>query len=294
MTRYFVRKLVKDFLFSLKIPFFTFKVIQYFTRNNIYVEKDYLSNSLLYILHDINGYKKIIISGTGVLILFYDNHIIKLPLGRVSEDSLAKNWINYNKIQNTSISEFIDYKLEKIDNYYKMDKLLAFEVSNENVNTILGKFYNNKQPMILKQFLDNQVINIKLFKKKCNIDIELPFNKTIHSVIMHGDLTKDNIMLNKKGNVVLIDLDRYTECGIISIDKIHYFVDKESKAKGVSFFKYLEFIILHIKEYDFELFDLYLYMLYRISREYRNDITLNEAYYNQMCKLNKLFIEKLA
>lgn len=90
---------------------------------------------------------------------------------------------------------------------------------------------------------------------------------------MHGDLTKDNIMKNKKDNLVLIDLDRFTLNGIKGLDFLHFQIDRYSKLKNIDFFDVLkgdEYIKNELS---------YIYILYRISQEYKENVVLKKEYY---------------
>jgi len=244
---------------------------------------------LLKQLQALVGYSRFSITGTGVLILFYELHIIKIPLGHASEESLEKEFLNYKRIEESEFSHFVNYKMENIDGYYKMDKLLNKKITYQDINSIIDIFSAHECSVPLDIFVSNKMINVKLFKEKYNINVKLPLSKSIKSSPMHGDLTETNIMLNSKGNIVLIDLDRYNSIGISNIDLIHHNVDKVSKNKGISYFEYLESLIFSIDKNNDEIFYLYLYFLYRISAENRDNIILDESYRQGVCKLHHLF-----
>jgi hypothetical protein len=284
-----IKKKIKKSLFNIKNPLLTIFIINYFSRNNIYVNKKFLFNGLLEQLKVLVGYSSFSLTGTGVLILFYKFHIIKIPLGRGSKESLKKEFLNYKKIKESEFNYFVDYIMENFNTYYKMERLLNKKITNQEINSIIASLSAYECSVPLEVFVKNKIINVKLFKEKYNINLKLPLNKLVRSSPMHGDLTKTNIMLNRKGNVVLIDLDRYNSVGISEIDLIHYNVDKESKHKGISYFKYLESLIFSIDKNNYEIFYLYLYFLYRISAENREDITLDESYQHGVCELHQLF-----
>ena len=108
---------------------------------------------------------------------------------------------------------------------------------------------------------------------------------------MHGDLTQYNIMKNKNGNVVLIDLNRFTfNDGIEKLDRIHFAVEYFARKKKQDFFAIVRSTIQNrnISVYYFNL--LLLYVIYRVGVEYDKNIKLPLSYRKEMCKTVEIFL----
>jgi hypothetical protein len=281
---------LKQFLYNIltktKNPYFIFLLLPILSRSNLYAEKKYFNKELLKCLITLKGYSEFKISSTGVLILFYEKSVVKIPLGVVSTESLLENWKNYKKIKKSFLNHLVAYKLESHPLYYKMDRLEQMQVTMNDISFLLSSFSKERRVVNLSALKNNLFHNLSKLENICNIKLLFPINLELESVIMHGDLTQYNIMKNSDGNIVLIDLDRFTFHGILNIDYLHFIVDKGSKEEKISFFKYLNHM------YDKDSFDnvsLYLYLLYRVNNEYSDTIKLNQKYYDEFITLVKRF-----
>lgn len=283
-----IKLFVKSILYRFNNPFLTYYLLPILTKNNQYVDNSYLNKDLLKTLKNLQGYQEFAVTSTGVLILFYRNEVIKIPLGEVSKESLDKNWENYNLLKKSEFNEFTNYELTKTDNYYKMEKLKNTTIEDENINEILNKFSLVNKIVKLDKFKNSLFVNLSKIESICNMTICFPGEIDVKSVVMHGDLTKNNIMKNSQQNIVLIDLDRFTFQGIEDIDKIHYMVDRESKKMGISFFEYLETKINNCNSKK-ELKSFYIYLLLRICYEHNDLIKLNIKYYQDIKRVIKKF-----
>ena len=284
-----IKNSVRSFLYKLNTPILTYWSIKYLTRNSLYVENIYVSGKLLNNLRRNSGYSEFLVSGTGVLLLFYAQHVIKIPLGRAAYESLNSNWINYNMIKNKKSGGVVDYRLEAKNGFYVMDKLRKLDTERLTVNEIILKFSSRRKKIEFSWLIENSLINPDFFSKKLDNISNLYLSHELWSGPMHGDLTKDNIMINKHGDAVLIDLDRYTENGISSVDGIHYNIDKESKKLGISYFKYIEQILNSLENYNYSAFDLFIYFLYRFKCENRDYIVLDADFYSRARRLFVVF-----
>lgn len=278
---------IRKILYNLQTPILTYYIIKYFSRNNIYVEKNKISKKLLDLLKELKGYQSFSISTTGSLILFNKNDIIKISLGNVSDISLRKNYENYLLLKDTKLKNLVEYELIKKSQYYTMERLEPINLRNEEVEKIISSFFEKEVKEVnLKEVKEELFSNIEKLEKICSISIFFPTETLVDSCLMHGDLTKDNIMKNKNGDFLLIDLDRFTFNGIKGLDIFHYKVDKFSKQQGINYFDYL----VSIEEKNDYM--SYIYLLYRISSEYREGIVLNDIYYEEMKKTIKLLKRK--
>ncbi len=275
-----IKLLILNILYKFTYPYFTYTILPLICRKNIYVEKEKINRELLRILKLVRGYSSFRLSSTGVLILFYNRNVIKIPLGQISSDSLMKNWENYNILKKSNFNEFVQYKLKKIDNYYKMDILKSIMIDEKELDLIIDKLSIKYKKNYGASLSDELFINTPLLENRCNTKIALNYKEIFLSVPMHGDLTQNNIMKNSIGSIVLIDLDRFTFEGIKGIDKFHYNVDRESSKMGISFFKYVEYS-LKLSNMDIS----YYYIIYRVSQEYQTSVIMPQSYYDEFVSL---------
>ena len=264
---------VRKKLHYTKYPFLALLSLKYFTRNHIYVEKKRVSIQLYKLLKELKGYDFFSISTTGSLVLIYQDHVVKIPLGKTSEESLRKNYTNYRILKESRFKEFVDYDLQKHKNHYIMDRLSKLVLSDSEVEQIIFQLSSHGSIIKFQNIKDELFANITQLEKRIKIKIDLLTDLEISSSPMHGDFTKDNIMENKSGKLVLIDLDRFTFHGINGLDLLHYEIDKYSKLQGITFFE----LLLHDEYIENKL--SYLYLVYRMCQEYKENIFLDQEYY---------------
>ena len=241
---------------------------------NRYVDLSYLLTSFK-CFKEIFKSNDIQITGTGVLQLFFDEYIIKIPLGKLSDLNLENEYKNYLKFKNSNLSKYVEYELKKIELFYKIEKLKV--IRNLNIDVIIKDLEKEK--------IQNGEINLSLdlLNKWCNKNFKYSFK--YEKSVMHGDLTPKNVMLNKYNQIVLIDLDRFTFFGIKGIDKLHFIIEKECKEQKIDFF---DWILKNFEKYKIE--KLFLYFVYRINMEDFKDVKLPEIYYQKACKVYNRFI----
>lgn len=267
---------IRKKLHELQIPLLAILSIKYFTRNNIYVEKSRVSKQLLQLLKKLKGYKSFLVSSTGVLILFYKKHVIKIPLGEVSFASMQKNYENYLKLKESTFKQLVDYELIKKDGYYIMERLSVSALHVDQLQELIRGFEADSTQVKIKDVKKELFSNITHLEDILEMKIKLHQDMTIKSCPMHGDLTENNIMKNKDGKVVLIDLDRFTFKGIKGLDFLHYKIDKYSKLQSITFFELLltdEYIKNELS---------YFYLVCRVCQEHKENILLNETYYSKI------------
>lgn len=277
---------VRKKLHQLKNPFFTMLSIRYLTRKHLYVEKKRVSKELYQLLKTLQGYEFFSVSTTGALVLIYQEYVVKIPLGKIAEESLRKNYENYLILKESPFKEFVDYELEKQNNRYIMERLSKVVLSDKELEQIISQLSSHCSKVQLQKLKDELFVNRTQLEKRMKIQIDFPRDVEVSSSPMHGDLTKDNIMRNKSGKLVLIDLDRFTFHGISGLDLFHYEIDKQSKLDGVTFFE----LLLHDK-YIKNNFS-YLYLVYRICQEYKENIMLSEEYYRAAAHCLKILEPK--
>jgi hypothetical protein len=280
-----MRKLInkfKELILKSPNPYFVYFIILFLSKRNRYINKKYLGYGLLKNLVNRIGFSKFLLSGTGVLVLFYKDSVIKIPLSDLASASLKKDLKFYNEAVNNRINIFFNYSFNKLESGYKMDLL------NENKN--LHSDYIKKLQLI---GIENSIYiqkelsirdclylcpNYGVIESRCGFVFDLEKNINVAIGFMHGDLTNRNLLADVNGNCCLIDLDRSTFDGIRELDEVHYLVDEESKRKGMSFFTFIEENLnsLNIK---FELNIIYLYLMYRLCVECKVEIILNDTYY---------------
>ncbi len=267
------------------------------SKNHIYIDRYFIKfGRILKLLKEFEG---VSITGTGVLIIFYKNSIVKYPLGNHSYKALHNEYNNYLLLKESRLLDLVDYFLEKKYGYFVMEKLLDVTYPVQEHKKIYLQLSKIKSKNIgLSGLLKNQVFSNALgyIETECSdFYIEdilslLKSKKTIKSYPMHGDLTQYNIMKNKEGNIVLIDLDRFSFNGIENIDRIHFAIEYYAKKRKKDFFSITELMIKD-KNISMQYFYLlFLYFIYRIGVEYNKDVELPLSYRNNMCKVIEIFL----
>jgi len=240
--------------------------------------------NIIYLLKILKFYKVIIasndikITGTGVLQLFFDDNIIKIPLGELSEINLQNEYSNYRQLKRTNLAKYVDYKLQRGDGFYRISRLKT--AKDINILEIIDDLEkeNTKE--------DSLTLSFDLLNKWCKKNFK--YNFKYKKSVMHGDLTPENVMLNENNRVVFIDLDRFHFCGIKGLDKLHYFIEKDSREKNIDFF---EWILENFDQCDIDI--LFVYFVYRVNIEHFDKVKLPHYYYQKACRVFDRFIEEL-
>ena len=222
----------------------------------------------------------IIVTGTGVLQVFFKNNLIKIPLGSLSFEALNTEYNNYLSLKKSNLRGYVNYSLEKINSYYKMEILQP--VNDIDIVPILKSLEDEQ---VIEKCLPN--LSLKLLNRWSKSDFKYSF--TFEYSVMHGDLTPKNIMKNIHNEIVLIDLDRFTFKGIKGIDQLHFLIEKETKEKNISFFDWILDNYNLISDKNL----LFIYFIYRINAEHFDNVKLSPTYYMKSCEIYKIFINLL-
>ena len=267
------------------------------SKNHIYIDRYFIKFGR--ILKLVKEFESVSITGTGVLIIFYKNNIVKYPLGNHSYKALHNEYNNDLLLKESRLLDLVDYFLEKKDGYFVMEKLLDVTYPVQEHKKICLQLSKIKSKNIeLLELLKNQAFSnaLEYIETECSdFHIEdilslLKSKKNIKSYPMHGDLTQYNIMKNKEGNTVLIDLDRFDFSGIENIDRVHFAVEYYAKKRGEDFFVIIEHILKNKNISEKYFYFLFLFFIYRIGVEYDVNVKLPFSYRNKMSKLIKLFL----
>jgi hypothetical protein len=266
------------------------------TRNHIYIDTKFVK--VRRILKLLKEFSSVSITGTGVLMIFYENDIVKYPLGNHSYKALDNEYNNYLLLKESSYSNLVEYFLEKKDGYFMMDKLFDIMSPVQVHKRICFQFIQIKSNTIeLSELLRREVFiralqHIEIACKDiCMDEVRnlLKRIKIIEVCAMHGDLTRFNIMQNRQDNTVIIDLDRFDFRGIDKIDRIHFAIEYYAKKRKIDFFKILQ-KVLDKNLFMHHMNILFLYFIYRLGVEYNHDVALPLSYRNDMCKVINRFL----
>jgi len=286
-------------MLNMRLPIFIIIGIYLIEKNHIYMDKEFIK--YLNILKVLSGNNRILITGTGVFIIFFKNKIIKFPMGEHSYLSLGREYANYLLLKRSNLNSMVDYVLEDNNNYYMMELLLNCKHFLNYTNWIYSELSKTNVGNIqLEILLNNDIFTnaLSYINKEDNSFLTeeilalLKSKKTVKTYAMHGDLTQYNIMKNSKGHIVLIDLDRFTFEGIENIDRIHFAVEYYAKKRGKDFFVIIEHILKNKNISEKYFYFLFFYFIYRIGVEYDVNVKLPFSYRKKMSKLIELFLVK--
>ena len=246
----------------------------------------------------LKTFDRVAITGTGVLIVFYENFIAKYPLGSHSQNALRNEFANYKKLKDSNLSNLVDYSLVEKENYYVMDKLNRCDYPINACMSICTLFKKKAQCTLqLIKLLEQKIFKdaLSYIKNKDELNRVVKILQSMNDIkssTMHGDLTQYNIMLTSSNKVVLIDLDRFNFNGIEKIDRIHFIIEFFAKKRKKDFFEILETLLI-TKNISKKYFDyLFLYFVYRIGVEYDEEIQLPSTYFDNVNKLVTIFLER--
>lgn len=236
---------------------------------------------------------KCLITYTGICVFILKRTVIKLPLSPVAKQDLEKSHMNYRLLKKTPVYVYLDYqqhyfhggilmsrlcRLESIDNKI----LLEIQRRIAQLNTGHKKISIGDLTAPLQKYYP--ALGKNIFQ---NVEMLWPVSG------MHGDLTPLNIMGNKRGGYVLIDLDRFTLEGSYMFDSIHYGVEEQAKAQGVRFFDIVEQRLRKSSSLS-ETQEYLFYFLYRIHLEMRPLCTPSKKTQMAVHRLISVFEEKLS
>ena len=236
-------------------------------------------------------FENVMLTDTGVFMLFYPKYVVKIPLGPIPMQDLKRNMDQYRLIKASEYQAFVNYWLEDHITFFKMELLKE----GKNKQILANKYFNtisDKRFSSISSQNDIYELILQGHKKFINIThIQLSFdkNKKYPISIMHGDLTPRNIMTNSSNNPLLIDLNRFIFEGFKFIDLIHFEVEFKSKEIHKNYFDFItqNFNSL-LKTYGSEA--LKIYVLYRVGSEHNDGVKNEGWYYDGMLALAQKLI----
>lgn len=233
----------------------------------------------------LKGFRSFKLTGTGVLLLIGLDSVVKVPLGEAASHSLEQNFQNYKLLKNTSLSHYVAYSLELFKGCYRMDLLSSASATAGEVKSIIEDLRSFSEAKELSsEFVAGKCAQgAYVLKRFTGEEVAIPSDISLHSSVMHGDLTEGNIMKGAKNNNVLIDLDRFDFCGIDGIDELHFKVTQDSVRRKCSFFESLGDMIAYEDRRGL----LTVYLLHRIAVEHVEGVVLGRGYYEKAFKLYK-------
>lgn len=264
---------------TLSNPLFMFCFVWLAGWRNQYVCRAWCGRRLLETLLHIKGVNSFRLTGTGVLLLFSNDSVVKVPLSRVADAALERNFDCYRMLSNSGLSQFVSYRLESASGYYRMDRLWPVSDPAKAVASVIEAF-EALTPFVRMpaQVLEEKcAAGVSVLQRFTGMGLEVPASVVVHTCAMHGDLTEHNVMADAAGRVVLIDLDRFDFSGISGIDLIHFEVNRDSIEKRCSFTDCLPGFVT--RGYDRDA--LIVYLLYRLGVEHDDEVRLPDSYYRR-------------
>jgi hypothetical protein len=250
--------------------------------------------ALIYELMHREESERIFLSGTGVLIIVSQSKIYMIPTGPHNARSLDRSYRNHGRCQ-PILSELGDYLfIREVSNlgvtYYCQERLFPLRGNAQDVMALCVEKMQvpTGRCSILgleeqRKGIEQLCMRLPSFESKQFLRALIDRYKIIslETVYIHGDLTPSNIMVNAKGNPVLIDLDRMTMHGFSFIDIIHFDISLKAKAEKLDSYIVLnDFIKRKIGREGIEFYLAYL--LFRVGVECREGILLPLEYYKRI------------
>lgn len=292
------KPLIKKYLLNTKYPYFVFLIIKILAKRNIFLKNELLPSNLLKIIIDNHGFSRFNLTGTGVLIFFYEDHVKKLPLSESSKVALSKDLKFFKSANNLTNYTFLDYQFFKRNSFYVMDIFHNLENNfAESIEKISTKLYESASLTYTRETLTlidliHLLPNYQKINHFLDADIYFSLSLNVHMGFMHGDLTINNILRDNSNHFVLIDLDRSNLKGIKEIDDMHFFLDYQSKKLEMKYFEYIK-NFLDVLQTRFDINHLYLYLIYRACNEFREKIELDPSYYSSLNDCHNHLLTKL-
>lgn len=272
-----IRKVILEKICTFSNPFFIFGFIWLVGWRNKYLNLHWCGRSLLVRLLHIKPVSGFRLTGTGVLLLFSDDSVVKVPLSRIAESALQRNFYHYRMLRDSHLSHCVSYRLEHGEGFYRMDRLCPVRDPAEAVASVVSAFEALTPPVRMPERVlgEKCAAGVAVLQRFSGMDIQVPSSAMVSVCAMHGDLTEHNVMTDAAGQIVLIDLERFAFDGIAGIDLIHFKVTRESAEKRCSFTDcLLEFLK---RGYNRDI--LIIYLLYRLGVEHNDGVRLPGSYY---------------
>lgn len=270
-------------------PFFIFCFVWLVGWRNEYVCHRWCNRRLLDKLLHIKPVSSFRLTGTGVLLLFSDDSVVKVPLSRIADAALQRNFHCYQMLRESHLSQFVQYRLEFGEGFYWMDRLCQVSDPAEAVTSIVEAFEALTPPirMSVRMLGEKCAAGAIVLQRFTGMKIRVPASAEVRACAMHGDLTEHNVMTNALGQIVLIDLERFDFNGIAGIDLIHFEINRESTEKICSFPDCLPGFVR--RGYDRDI--LIVYLLYRLGVEHNDEVRLPDSYYRRAYHAYEFLLE---
>ena len=186
------------------------------------------------------GRGEMILTGTGALQHVTEERVRTVPLGRLAERSLSAGYENWLTLREGPHARLVDYDFVKVQmegvEVYSAERMSRFECRLTDVadilDVLLGEFSENQFSDMSFDAARHVLADVALLShREVNALVVLP-EAGFHGLI-HGDLYCGNLLRNKAGQVVMIDLDR-VRSGPQLLDRIHSAVVHTERQRGRS------------------------------------------------------------
>lgn len=187
------------------------------------------------------SYRSFRLSNTGVLFFFCEDFVVSVSLGDGSNEALKRSYQTYQKMRSSELSTLFNYQfqVEAFEGLrlYKMERL--FHSDELNMDYLHGVLLRNSRQRFDSDIFEFSgfiypTLNLRRLKEIVTEDA-LPTNWGF----VHGDLTPHNVLINRFGEHVLIDLDKSESPGPCIYDKIHYKVELTAGQRNFSWVRAL-------------------------------------------------------
>ena len=274
-----IRRVMQEKFSTFSNPFFIFCFVWLVGWRNEYVCHRWCNRRLLDKLLHIKPVSSFRLTGTGVLLLFSDDSVVKVPLSRIADAALQRNFHCYRMLRESNFSQYVQYRLEPGEGVFRMDRLYPVSDPVDAVASVVEAFeaLTPSVRMQVRVLGGKCAAGVAVLQRFTGMSIQVPASAVVHTCAMHGDLTEHNVMTDAAGQVVLIDLERFDFNGIAGIDLIHFKVNRESTDKRCSFADCLPGFVK--RGYDKDI--LIVYLLYRLGVEHEDEVRLPDSYYRR-------------
>ena len=257
-----LRIIVKLALLGWRIPLFFYIYVRLSSILNPYVQKQsYKICRVILQLIKISGTNTIWISGTGRLIAFGKSYCLYFPMGKLSCTSLERSISSYEQLSHShsGLQHLVDYSYSKVVDpvpHYRCDTLMVpnhdtSPAAHIPILASLSKLgHSDRAPTgLFSNALDNLRPLVSAHVHSFWLSRVATLAKHRWNIgPLHGDLTRENIMINTIGQLVFIDLDRFCWKGIQDFDCIHFEIERWCKNHQTDWFIFMD-KFLFPKEY---------------------------------------------
>lgn len=229
------------------LRFLGFYIIRYANLWHPYVDKRIsLLPNVLAELEKSHGLGDVNLTDTGVLHYWTKEWFYYVPCGELSEGSLAKGYLNWERLKGGVEAGLVDYSIVKktlnSSPVYAVERLFKFQFDASKLETVLVRLQG--------ELVENQFSYWNFESARGELSEAIGVNRDLIDTLIitpeagfvgvfHGDFYNENLLFNREGKLVLIDLDRLNMCGIQVFDRIHCVIvakEKIERRHWLSFF----------------------------------------------------------